>query len=285
MYKEINIGNNNSLVLFHQENFWEEIIPDCFNGSGSIDVITYNFNFVHKNEQSFYKKLSDLANKGVIIRLLYAKMTYASSDKLEIEEIFKNFVLCAELPQNHSKIFLSDEVAFIGSANFSLGSNNNYECGVIIRDFNTIKNIRRDFVGTLLDLSEFTNLPEVWFDPVHWIIRLKEDIDNICAFMYDKPSLYIDKNRELIPQLRFWNDVKRVAIKLGIEFEHPFDWEEFYYRLYDNIFIDDIEYAMFKDYIIKIKPVLEEVSNTLIKSYEENGRLTTLETLGEKDKW
>jgi hypothetical protein len=284
MYKEINIGNNNSLVLFHQENFWEKIIPDCFSKSDSIDVITCNFNFINKEEQSFYKKLRDLANKGVNIRLLYAKMTDAPSDKPEIEEIFKNFVLCAELPQNNSKMFLSNEVAFIGSANFSLESNKNYESGVIIRDTNTIKNIRRDFVGTLLDLSEFTNIPGIGNDPDYFISSLKKDVDNICSFMNDRSNLYIDKNREVIPQLRYWDYVKATAIKVGVKFEHEFDWEEFYYKLYKGITIEDNDYVAFKDYIIEFKQVLKELSNVLIKSYEENGRLITLESLGEKDK-
>ncbi|WP_396388728.1 hypothetical protein [Cytobacillus firmus] len=49
-------------------------------------------------------------------------------DKLETEEVFENFLLCALLLTNHSKIFIADDFTYIGSANFSY---ENYASGVI----------------------------------------------------------------------------------------------------------------------------------------------------------
>ncbi|WFA09594.1 phospholipase D-like domain-containing protein [Tissierella sp. Yu-01] len=282
MYKEIDIGNDNSLILFYRENFWDKLIPTYFNNSRNIDVITYNFNFSHKEEKSFYNKLKELADKGVEIRLLYSKMTYSKTEELEIEEIFKGFVLCAELPENHAKIFVSDNVAFMGSANFSLGSNNNYESGILIRDTNIIKKIRREFVGELLEMSEFKNVPERWDDPFHHILGLKNCIDAIYCLMDNKENFYIDKNRELIPQLRAWSYIEKIALKLGITFRHHFDWEEFYYKIYDNCYIEEQDYYLFKDYIIKFRDVIENLADYFVESYEEKGRLTTLNELNIK---
>jgi phosphatidylserine/phosphatidylglycerophosphate/cardiolipin synthase-like enzyme len=86
-------------------------------------------------------------------------MTFSADDKLEIEDIFQNFVLCAELPTNHSKLFIADYFAFIGSANFSFGSNNNYEGGVIFTDKKIISEFRKFYCEELLEKSEFTNVP------------------------------------------------------------------------------------------------------------------------------
>ncbi|MGZ0135381.1 phospholipase D-like domain-containing protein [Priestia megaterium] len=100
-------------------------------------IATYNFNFRdkrYKYERTFYKELSKLANLGVDIRLLYAKMTFFNDNRLEVEDIFKNFVLCAQLPTNHSKLFIADNFAYIGSANFSFGNTKNYESGVIFNN-------------------------------------------------------------------------------------------------------------------------------------------------------
>lgn len=40
--------------------------------------------------------------------------------------------------RNHAKIIMTDHVAFVGSANFSSASSNNWEAGVIVRDSTTI---------------------------------------------------------------------------------------------------------------------------------------------------
>lgn len=49
---------------------------------------------------------------------------------------------------------------FIGSANFSFGSSNNYECSVTIDNKEIISDIRKFYCGELLEESEFTNVPE-----------------------------------------------------------------------------------------------------------------------------
>src|SRR5690606_31848761 len=116
-------------------------------------------------ERTFYTELSKVAKLGVNVRLLYTKMNFFEADKLEVEEIFKNFVLCAELSTNHSKIFITEEFAFIDSANFSYGSDKNYECGVIFNNKEIISKIRKIYGFTLLEESEFKNVPANHFPP------------------------------------------------------------------------------------------------------------------------
>lgn len=47
---------------------------------------------------------------------------------------------------NHSKIIMTDKMAYIGSANFSDESKNNNECGMLIKDKNVIDEINSVFI-------------------------------------------------------------------------------------------------------------------------------------------
>ncbi|MFD4820536.1 phospholipase D-like domain-containing protein [Peribacillus butanolivorans] len=176
MKKEIPLQEG-KVVFFKESDFWDDLLARYNKETKAIYIATYNFNF-NKYEKSFYQKLSHLANLGVRVNLLYAKMTYAEEDKLEVEEIFKNFVLCAKLTTNHSKLFITDDFAFIGSANFSFGSNNNYECGVIIDNKEIISDIRKFYCGELLEESEFTNVPEC-FDPFELLPHILSVVEEL----------------------------------------------------------------------------------------------------------
>ena len=54
---------------------------------------------------------------------------------------------------NHSKIVLTDKLAYIGSANYSAESQGNYECGVLFSDPEVISNIREEIVDQLVEAA------------------------------------------------------------------------------------------------------------------------------------
>lgn len=169
MRKEIPFQEG-KVIFFKESNFWNDLLERCKRETKAIYIATYNFNFRDKYERTFYKQLSNLANSGIDVNLLYSKMTFSDEDKLEIEDIFKNFVLCAELTTNHSKLFITDDFAFIGSANFSFGSNNNYESGVIFSDKEIISELRKFYCEELL---EKVNLQMSQSVSIHLIIYRK----------------------------------------------------------------------------------------------------------------
>lgn len=228
MMKEIPFEEG-KVVFFKDSNFWVELLERCNRETKSIYIATYNFNF-NQYEKSFYQKLANLANLGVDVQLLYAKMTHAPEDKLEIEEIFKNFVLCAELKTNHSKLFITDDFAFIGSANFSFGSNNNYESGVIFDNKEIIFEIRSYYMGVLLDKSEFTNVPEC-FDPFEFlpsILKNVEKLNNIERIEELKETF------ELLPELRYLDGLEKELENIGHPVPIKFDWWQLYMQLYEK---------------------------------------------------
>lgn len=284
MYKEIDLGNNNTLVLFCDEDFWSRLIPNYFEDSNTIDIVTYNFNFIHKNERSFYNKLIELSQKGVGIRLLYAKSTFSKLNDIEIEDIFKQSIICANLENNHAKIFVSDTVAFIGSANFSIGSNTNYECGIIIRDEDTINKISEEFVTELFKRSELINIPYlIMNDPMRTVLLLEYTIDKINNIIYEGEDLRKSKNIDLIFKLRFYDDIKDVLEKIGICFNSLFDLYLILRMLSQEEDLVDVQYNFIKDeiknYICELKVVIKKVKDYLTMSYKEKGRIDTLKEL------
>ena len=54
-------------------------------------------------------------------------------------------ILCVRMPFNHCKIFWSDNFVYIGSANFSLRSNNNYEAGFTSTNLEVINKVINEY--------------------------------------------------------------------------------------------------------------------------------------------
>lgn len=274
MKKEISFQEG-KVILFKESDFWKELLNRCTKETKRIYIATYNFNFRDKYEKSFYMQLSKLANLGVDINLLYAKMTFAEEDKLVIEEIFKHFVLCAELPTNHSKMFITDDFAFIGSANFSFGSNNNYESGVIFTDKNIISELSKFYCEELLDKSEFTNIPEC-FDPFDFLPSILKAVEAMR-----KIERREDLNKGNMPQLRFLDDLEKDLKKLGHPIPAHFDWWSLYWEIHEEKRIpDNLTFYKFKCYLDEISPYLEDVISYINEQYESIGRIELMKKIG-----
>lgn len=260
------------VVFFKESNFWDELLAKCTTKTETIYIATYNFNF-NQYERSFYQKLAHLANLGVDVRLLYATMTSANSDILEVEEVFKNFVLCAELKTNHSKIFITDDFAFIGSANFSFGSNKNYECGVIFENKEIIEKIQMYYRGVLLQESEFTNIPQS-FDPFSFLRMLLLIVEELANKTLE--DLHIEDIRERIPELRFLDDVKKYLKELDYPEPPYFNWFSFYMLFYDREVVPEYLFTQFKSYLDDLHDYLSHSISFVDEQYKNIGRLELL---------
>ncbi|MFE4242558.1 phospholipase D-like domain-containing protein [Peribacillus butanolivorans] len=276
MFKEIPFQEG-KVIFFKESNLWNDLLERCKKGTKSIYIATYNFNFKHKYERTFYRELSKLANSGVHVNLLYAKMNFSNEDKLEIEEIFENFVLCAELPTNHSKIFLADDFAYIGSANFSFGSNNNYESGVIFSNKEIISEIRRFFGEELLEKSEFKNVPDC-FDPFEFLPRILNAVDELNKIKR-KEDLYVGEIKHAIPELRYLDDIEKHLEDLGYPVPIHFDWWQLYEQLYEGKHVPDIIFRNFKSYLHILSPYLVDVITFISEQYESIGRIELLKRI------
>ncbi|MDR9744407.1 phospholipase D-like domain-containing protein [Paenibacillus taichungensis] len=273
MKKEISFTQG-KVIFFKDTNFWIELLNRCGKETKNIYIATYNFNFRDKYERSFYMQLSNLANLGIDVNLLYAKMTFSSEDRLEIEEIFKNFVLCAELPTNHSKLFIADDFAFIGSANFSFGSNNNYESGVIFNDDKIISELRKFYCEELLDKSEFTNIPEC-FDPFDFLPSILQAVEGMR-----KIETVNDLHIGNIPQLRFLDDLEKDLEKIGYPIPVHFDWWPLYLQIHEEKCVpDDKTFNDFQIYLNGISLYLSNVISFVNEQYQSIGRFELMKMI------
>ncbi|USK62315.1 phospholipase D-like domain-containing protein [Peribacillus asahii] len=277
MKKEI-LFHEGKVIFFKESNLWNDLLERCRRDTKSIYIATYNFNFKDRYERTFYKELSKLADLGVDINLLYAKMTFSNDDKLEIEEIFKNFVLCAKLPTNHSKLFITDDFAFIGSANFSFGSNMNYESGVIFKNKEIISEITKFYCEELLDKSEFTNIPEC-FDPFEALPGLLGTVEELSK-IEKKEDLYIGNIKHNISNLRYLDGLEKVLEKLGYPIPVKFEWWQLYQQLYEEKHVPDNIFHDFKSYLHVLSPYLVDVTTFVNEQYENIGRNELLKRIG-----
>lgn len=175
LYKEIDLGNDNKLIFFRNIDLWDTLLPTSFADSEYLDVATYNFNFEDKSSHSMYNKLLSISEMGINVRLFYSPMC---SKENCIEDVFLDEILKIAVLNNHSKIFLTDKKAFIGSANFTLGSNNNYECGFLTENPNIIKKIREEILNDHIwknDIMPLTTVPVI-DDPLGRIIAIISDL-------------------------------------------------------------------------------------------------------------
>jgi phosphatidylserine/phosphatidylglycerophosphate/cardiolipin synthase-like enzyme len=131
-----------------------------------IDIATYN---ISKDDLTLHQLLANEC-AGITVRFItkipswfesYYKPVYAANFKklfdLYHRRLDPKLYKCKLEPffnvHNHSKLIITDQAAYIGSANFSPESSQNYECGVIYRNPDAIALIRRNVFGNLLRQS------------------------------------------------------------------------------------------------------------------------------------
>ncbi len=157
-----NIGR---LVLGRNNCIFQEVIDD-FKDAEYIFISTFN---ISSNREELLNQLKQLENVTELIFLSNIPNrfdTYYSFSATKIAQGRISKYLSALDPKlfvsptkvffnfnNHSKIIMTNRVAYVGSANFSDESNNNFEIGVIIRDHNIINELRTIIVPQLLQES------------------------------------------------------------------------------------------------------------------------------------
>ncbi|MBZ9633318.1 hypothetical protein [Clostridium sp. FP1] len=158
-YEKIH-AKNVDLVLTNNEYGYKEVV-DSFANSSHIIIITYS---IHKDLLAQLYKL-DKDKSIIIVTNIPARFEKYNSEtqkanarkQISITEHildtskFKAFTTTFFNFNNHSKIIISDSVAYIGSQNF-YGSTS-WECGTLIRSKSEINEIKDKFINEILDCS------------------------------------------------------------------------------------------------------------------------------------
>lgn len=143
----ITIANiNGELVLSKDENGYAEVLED-FQDASSITIVTYNISSYKDDLLSNLHQLSS-DKEVMVITKVPSRWEYYRNDYKKEEALKQMEQYCSRLDpgnfschlstffnqKNHAKIIMTENIAYIGSQNFSDESRNNFESGIIIRD-------------------------------------------------------------------------------------------------------------------------------------------------------
>lgn len=196
MRREIIINDDVKLVMTKDEFGYLEVL-DTLDDANFVRIVTYN---ISKESNDLIKKLETFPKgKDVIIvtnipsrfkgyTSSYAKARAQNAIDKYIErlnpEIYSANVKTFFNFGNHSKIIMTDKMAYIGSANFSDESKNNNECGVLITNISVISKINEIFIQMQIDesvsyysskymkafvmISDMLTQAEVYYEDYYW---------------------------------------------------------------------------------------------------------------------
>lgn len=193
------IAKDVELVLTNSEYGFKEVL-NSFPKSSQITIITYS---IHDDLLSLLYELDESTEVTIVTNIPPRFETYKSNSQKSKAKIlinlYKNLINSSKFNpftttffnfNNHSKIILSDSVAYIGSQNYyGLSS---WECGTLIRSESTINQIKYRFIDKILENSipySCTDIPmfmEPLCDSVYGLIfRLEDELFIALCQYYD----------------------------------------------------------------------------------------------------
>lgn len=143
------------LILSHEE-YGFEVVQKAFKSAQWIFITTYNLGAFPKDPV-----LSEIRNVGNSIPILIvANAPILHSPQPDFDAFQKYLDQCEPSKLgakvnvifsyiNHSKIIATDKIAYIGSANYSDSSKNNFEAGILLNDPTAIEQIVEKALGYL----------------------------------------------------------------------------------------------------------------------------------------
>ncbi|HYE19738.1 MAG TPA: phospholipase D-like domain-containing protein [Tepidisphaeraceae bacterium] len=153
MRNTIKLSDTISIVLSKDEHGFQEVLDDLPN-TGVFDVVTFNISSKESALLKTIKQLSPDVRVRVVTNIPNRYEQYYSDKAQEkardqIRSYLKQLnptQYVAEMSaffsyDTHCKLFATENVAYMGSGNFSDESARNFECGVIIRDKAVIKEL------------------------------------------------------------------------------------------------------------------------------------------------
>ena len=274
IYEEIKYNDEIKFILFSNYGFWESTFSKTLLDSHWIDIITYNLNFLHKGGSSVYKQLKNLAElNGTEIRIIFNKSTWKDIDDKLFDDSFKNHIACFQSENNHAKLFLSKNLAYIGSANYSKGSNNNIESGVIITNSKMINQLRRNFFTTIASKSNLLYIPKI-YNEFTFIDDILDSLEFIENQINRNQFLNNEDNYGRIAELRYLSNINKFSSKMNLKtFDSTYNWMIFMKKLEDNNVAKE-DMFNFRKYSLQVEFYLKTLKIELIKIFQDQGGIS-----------
>lgn len=269
MRKEF-ILSDAKFIYSNKELGYQEVLDD-FKNAEEILIVTYNIS----EKQSFLiQELADTPSETKISIFTnipsrwetYYGDKYRNAAKKKIDvyltklkpdsigekvSVFFNF-------DNHGKIIMTNNVVYVGSANYSEESKNNVEFGIISRDLEYIEFLKEEITRELENLST----PYFEYDYLPLLLEVKMHLSNLFALkseLFDQVYSYYD---DLDGKGHFYNDTE----------------ERLDQRTIDNIISELDKCSELFGEIYDVAEKLTDDENILEKLNERYEELRTLET-------
>lgn len=204
---------------------YQEVLDD-FKNAEEILIVTYN---ISEKQLLLIKKLADAPSETKISIFtnipsrwdIYYKDTYRNAARKKIDiyltklkpdsigekvSVFFNF-------DNHGKIVMTNNVVYVGSANYSEESKNNSEFGIISRDPDYITFLKEEITKEL----EKASTPYFEYDYLPLLLEVKMHLSNLFALkveLFDQVYSYYD---DLDGKGYFFNDTEERLSQITID--------------------------------------------------------------------
>ena len=273
-------GNGEYELILSQGECGYQTILDDFENANEIHIVTYNISRQDRSLLESLKQLDDSVDVKIITNIPSRFENYFSEgnrnnargniqyylSNLRPDQYQLNFLAFFNF-SNHSKIIMTENIAYIGSANYSSESARNIECGFITRDSCIINQIKEIFIGAIQEdsvryygnlLSEleitfmsFYTRIEVLFKDIFYNV-LSEDVNGMGRYNSFDPYIRVDSFEGLINLIEEYerfidaNEEKLYEIMQDEEIVSLQNIREILERedsLYELVYFDDDEYT------------------------------------------
>jgi hypothetical protein len=272
---------NGVINLSKGEIGFKDVLDDFINAT-HVNIVTYN---ISKNESELIEKLEELGENVVVnivtnipgrfeSYIVPKGKVYKTPAQRGLESIEYycsvldpvNFTSDVSLYfnfNNHAKIISTNNVAYIGSANYSDESSNNYEAGIIIRDQVEIDKINKIFIPEIINGS--IRYSTSYYNVVNEI--MKEELNESKKLVE-----IFDEGLFTWAEIGYLNEVKILDTYQGsISKEKWEDFQNVWYSVEDIIteVISEFEDEVDLNSIIQILTLLNDKVDFLNKNLSE----------------
>lgn len=252
---------NAKFVISKEELAYKEVIED-FKKASRIHILTYN---ISKYKSDLLKELKECSEDTEICIIsnipgrwekYYGDKRKASKNialykrKLSLEKISKKtkVYFCFS---NHAKIIMTNNIAYIGSSNFSEESANNFESGFISKDTELIDFLEDEIFPWIIDNSrKYKTDEEILFfelamrESINMFKEMQEEYLQIFYYNTTDSTIIVKAMEKTEKQCNQYIDLLKNANKV-------FSRQEFFKEKIDNL--DDV--------IEKVENIIENIKN------------------------
>lgn len=200
MLKEFSLKNA-TMVWSKNDIAYQDVLND-FKNANSILIVTFNISEKRNQLFRYLDQVKQNTSVQIFSNIPQRFEAYFNTDAKKRArktinayinrlnpENFSGIVQTYFSFDNHAKIIMTDNIAFIGSANFSDESKNNFEAGILSKDKDLIDFIKNKVVPDLIEDSEPFYLDDHFYSKITLLMLISKLVNateriDYCCYNY-----------------------------------------------------------------------------------------------------